>query len=324
MTAPLIGLTTYREEARWGVWDQRADLLPAQYAAAVVSCGGVPVLLPPDRHAGRRGRRGGPAGRAGDLRRRGRRPGPVRRGAAPAHRELAPRPGRLGARPARRRGRGRAAGARRLPGHAGDGGARRRPRSTSTRRTWSATRSTAPAGTSSARSPSPPRPAAGWPRWSGDVAHRQLPPPPVGAPSTPGSSPSAHAADGTLEAMEADRGPVLRRGPVAPGDRRRRRPAGRPGPRGRGVPLGVRRRRPRPGCWSAPTGWAPAATVAGELAGRPRGRDGARRRLRRVRRLARATTARSWSPTTPTTTSGLAYDARARPRSPAGPARTST
>lgn len=47
MTAPLIGLTTYREDAAWGVWDQRADLLPAQYAAAVVSCGGVPVLLPP-------------------------------------------------------------------------------------------------------------------------------------------------------------------------------------------------------------------------------------------------------------------------------------
>jgi putative glutamine amidotransferase len=47
MTVPLIGLTTYREDARWGVWDQRADLLPAQYAEAVVSCGGVPVLLPP-------------------------------------------------------------------------------------------------------------------------------------------------------------------------------------------------------------------------------------------------------------------------------------
>jgi putative glutamine amidotransferase len=45
--SPLIGLTTYREDAAWGVWHQRADLLPAQYAAAVVSCGGVPVLLPP-------------------------------------------------------------------------------------------------------------------------------------------------------------------------------------------------------------------------------------------------------------------------------------
>ncbi|WP_395691912.1 gamma-glutamyl-gamma-aminobutyrate hydrolase family protein [Nocardioides sp.] len=47
MTAPLIGLTTYREDAAWGVWHQRADLLPTQYAEAVVACGGVPVLLPP-------------------------------------------------------------------------------------------------------------------------------------------------------------------------------------------------------------------------------------------------------------------------------------
>lgn len=47
MNAPLIGLTVYREEAAWGVWQQRADLLPAQYAEAVTSVGGVPVLLPP-------------------------------------------------------------------------------------------------------------------------------------------------------------------------------------------------------------------------------------------------------------------------------------
>ncbi|MDF1602398.1 gamma-glutamyl-gamma-aminobutyrate hydrolase family protein [Nocardioides sp. YIM 152315] len=47
MTAPLIGLTTYREVAAWGVWQQRADLLPTQYAAAVEETGGVPVLLPP-------------------------------------------------------------------------------------------------------------------------------------------------------------------------------------------------------------------------------------------------------------------------------------
>ena len=47
MVAPVIGLTTYREEAAWGVWHQRADLLPTQYAAAVEETGGVPVLLPP-------------------------------------------------------------------------------------------------------------------------------------------------------------------------------------------------------------------------------------------------------------------------------------
>jgi putative glutamine amidotransferase len=52
MAAPLIGLTTYREQAAWGVWDQRADLLPTQYAAAVEATGGVPVLLPPVAQTG--------------------------------------------------------------------------------------------------------------------------------------------------------------------------------------------------------------------------------------------------------------------------------
>jgi putative glutamine amidotransferase len=44
---PLIGLTSYRERASWGVWDQSADLLPAVYADAIVRAGGVPLLLPP-------------------------------------------------------------------------------------------------------------------------------------------------------------------------------------------------------------------------------------------------------------------------------------
>ncbi|GAA1914201.1 gamma-glutamyl-gamma-aminobutyrate hydrolase family protein [Nocardioides marmoribigeumensis] len=47
---PLIGLTAYREQARWGVWDTRADLLPEVYARAVEAVGGVPVLLPPTTH----------------------------------------------------------------------------------------------------------------------------------------------------------------------------------------------------------------------------------------------------------------------------------
>jgi len=47
MTRPLIGLSTYREQARWGVWDQPADLLPADYALAVEAAGGTAVLLPP-------------------------------------------------------------------------------------------------------------------------------------------------------------------------------------------------------------------------------------------------------------------------------------
>ncbi len=46
-TAPLIGLSTYREHARWGVWDQQADVLPTSYATSLEAVGAVPVLLPP-------------------------------------------------------------------------------------------------------------------------------------------------------------------------------------------------------------------------------------------------------------------------------------
>jgi putative glutamine amidotransferase len=44
---PVIGLTTYRERAQWGVWSTSADVLHAQYADAVLAAGGAPVLLPP-------------------------------------------------------------------------------------------------------------------------------------------------------------------------------------------------------------------------------------------------------------------------------------
>ena len=44
---PVVGLTTYREVAAWGVWNARADLLPTEYAASVEAAGGVPLLLPP-------------------------------------------------------------------------------------------------------------------------------------------------------------------------------------------------------------------------------------------------------------------------------------
>ncbi len=44
---PVIGVTTYREQARWGVWDEPADVLHAMYAIAIASAGGVAVLLPP-------------------------------------------------------------------------------------------------------------------------------------------------------------------------------------------------------------------------------------------------------------------------------------
>ncbi|MCL8253219.1 gamma-glutamyl-gamma-aminobutyrate hydrolase family protein [Aeromicrobium fastidiosum] len=47
VVTPLIGISTYREQARWGVWDELADVLPATYARSVERAGGVPVLLPP-------------------------------------------------------------------------------------------------------------------------------------------------------------------------------------------------------------------------------------------------------------------------------------
>ncbi|HTW20809.1 MAG TPA: gamma-glutamyl-gamma-aminobutyrate hydrolase family protein [Mycobacteriales bacterium] len=48
MTArPRIGLTTYRERAVFGVWDETADMLPAIYADAIEVAGGLPILLPP-------------------------------------------------------------------------------------------------------------------------------------------------------------------------------------------------------------------------------------------------------------------------------------
>jgi putative glutamine amidotransferase len=47
MSPPRIGCTTYREPARWGEWEEIADLLPAQYASAVQRAGAVAMLLPP-------------------------------------------------------------------------------------------------------------------------------------------------------------------------------------------------------------------------------------------------------------------------------------
>lgn len=49
MTAhgPVIGLTSYREPARWGAWEAPAVLLPAAYGDQLRRAGGVPVLLPP-------------------------------------------------------------------------------------------------------------------------------------------------------------------------------------------------------------------------------------------------------------------------------------
>lgn len=45
---PLIGLTTYRQDAQWrGGENSVADVLPAEYARAIEAAGGAAVLLPP-------------------------------------------------------------------------------------------------------------------------------------------------------------------------------------------------------------------------------------------------------------------------------------
>ena len=43
----MVGLTTYLEQARTGVWDVRAGLLPEIYFDGVTRAGGIAVLLPP-------------------------------------------------------------------------------------------------------------------------------------------------------------------------------------------------------------------------------------------------------------------------------------
>ncbi|MCK1797920.1 gamma-glutamyl-gamma-aminobutyrate hydrolase family protein [Streptomyces sp. XM4193] len=50
MPTPLVGISTYLEPARWGVWDLPAALLPAGYHQLVQRSGGVAALLPPDEN----------------------------------------------------------------------------------------------------------------------------------------------------------------------------------------------------------------------------------------------------------------------------------
>jgi putative glutamine amidotransferase len=48
---PVIGLSTYREQAAFTVWDLSADLLPSVYTRSVEAAGGTVVLLPPQADA---------------------------------------------------------------------------------------------------------------------------------------------------------------------------------------------------------------------------------------------------------------------------------
>ncbi len=44
---PLIGITSYAEEVRWGVWTENAALVPLAYVRAVEHAGGRPFVVPP-------------------------------------------------------------------------------------------------------------------------------------------------------------------------------------------------------------------------------------------------------------------------------------
>ena len=48
---PIIGITTYAENARFGVWDTPAALIPMAYVSAVEQAGGRPLLVPPSEDA---------------------------------------------------------------------------------------------------------------------------------------------------------------------------------------------------------------------------------------------------------------------------------
>ena len=51
MSRPVIGITSYAEQARWGVWDAPAALIPMVYVQAVEHAGGRPLLVPPSDEA---------------------------------------------------------------------------------------------------------------------------------------------------------------------------------------------------------------------------------------------------------------------------------
>ncbi len=46
MTRPIIGVTSYLEQASWGPWDKPAVLVPATYVRAVDNAGGRPLVIP--------------------------------------------------------------------------------------------------------------------------------------------------------------------------------------------------------------------------------------------------------------------------------------
>ena len=48
---PIVGITSYAEKARWGVWELPAALVPLAYVRAVERAGGRPLVVPPSAEA---------------------------------------------------------------------------------------------------------------------------------------------------------------------------------------------------------------------------------------------------------------------------------
>lgn len=48
---PVIGITAYVEQARWGAWDQRAVLVPHDYVRMLEAAGGRALVVPPSEES---------------------------------------------------------------------------------------------------------------------------------------------------------------------------------------------------------------------------------------------------------------------------------
>ena len=48
---PIVGITSYAEDARWGVWEAPAALIPLAYVHAVEAAGGRALIVPPSAEA---------------------------------------------------------------------------------------------------------------------------------------------------------------------------------------------------------------------------------------------------------------------------------
>ena len=179
---PLIGITTYREQARWGYWSAPAVLLPASYAPTRwPAAAAQPVLLP----TGRRSPQGWSPGSTAwssplraDI-------DPARYGQAAGaahHGGRGPRPGRRRARrPPGAALEPRPAAARGVPGHAtAQRRPRRRSRAAPARR--SRTTTTTPGTACSPAGRSGRRPGAGCTDCSAPIRAGRVSPPPGAGP----------------------------------------------------------------------------------------------------------------------------------------------